>query len=195
MAVAALERRAGPGGEIAVARAVDEDAADDGGAAGLGLDDQRADACRRRPSRRRRRARGTGSRRRGRAADRRRRICRPRCRRPAPGSCRTTTCGSFRPPSRSMRASRSSATPCTTWRMLAVHVGMQAAEVGDAGGRAHAAEKAVALDQQRLAAQRAPPTAAAAMPAGPPPSTTTSYSPRTGRSRSGSRMDFAVMAA
>ena len=31
---------------------------------------------------------------------------------------------------------------------LPVHVGMQAAEVGDAGGRAHAAEKAVALDQQ-----------------------------------------------
>ena len=43
VAVAALERRAGPGREIAVARAVDEDAPDDGGAAGLGLDDQRAD--------------------------------------------------------------------------------------------------------------------------------------------------------
>ncbi len=35
---------------------------------------------------------------------------------------------------------------------LAVHVGMQAAEVGDAGRRAHAAEKAVALHQQGAAA-------------------------------------------
>ena len=34
----------------------------------------------------------------------------------------------------------------------AVHVGVQAAEVGDAGGRAHAAEEAVALDQQRARA-------------------------------------------
>ncbi len=32
---------------------------------------------------------------------------------------------------------------------LAVHVGVQAAEVGDARRRAHAAEEAVALDQQR----------------------------------------------
>ena len=31
---------------------------------------------------------------------------------------------------------------------LAMHVGMQAAEIGDAGRRAHAAEKAVAFDQQ-----------------------------------------------
>jgi hypothetical protein len=31
---------------------------------------------------------------------------------------------------------------------LAVHIGVQAAEVGDAGRRAHAAEEAVALDQQ-----------------------------------------------
>ena len=35
---------------------------------------------------------------------------------------------------------------------LAVHVGVQAAEVGDAGGGAHAAEEAVALDEQRRGA-------------------------------------------
>ena len=151
-AVAVLERRAGPGREIAVARAVDEDAADHRGAAGFRLHDQRADGVVARPSRRRRRARGTGFRRHGRAGDRRPRICRPRCRRPAPRSCRTTTCGAFRPPSRSMRASSSSAMPCTTWRMLAVHIGVQPAEIGDAGRGAHAAEEAVALDQQRLAA-------------------------------------------
>ena len=52
-----------------------------------------------------------------------------------------------------MRASRSSATPCTTWRMSPKHVGVQAAEIGDAGGGAHAAEEAVALDQQGLAAR------------------------------------------
>ncbi len=78
--------------------------------------------------------------------------------------------------------------------VLAMHIGVQPAERGDAGGGAHAAEKAVALDQQRLAANAAA-DAAAAMPAGPPPSTTTSYSPRTGRSRSGSRIDFAVIGA
>ena len=38
---------------------------------------------------------------------------------------------------------------------LAVHIGVQAAEVGDAGGGAHAAEEAVALDEQRLRAARA----------------------------------------
>ena len=38
--------------------------------------------------------------------------------------------------------------------VLAVDVGVQAAERGDAGGGAHAAEKAVALDHQRLAAVR-----------------------------------------
>ena len=59
---------------------------------------------------------------------------------------------------------------------LAVHVGVQSAEIGDAGGGAHAAEKAVAFDQQHLRPSRAA-RAAAAMPAGPPPSTTTSYSP------------------
>ena len=32
---------------------------------------------------------------------------------------------------------------------LAVNIGVQPAEIRDAGGRAHAAEKAVALDQQR----------------------------------------------
>ena len=37
---------------------------------------------------------------------------------------------------------------------LAMHVGMQAAEVGDAGRGAHAAEEAVALDQQHLAPGR-----------------------------------------
>ena len=60
---------------------------------------------------------------------------------------------------------------------LAVHVGVQAAEVGDAGGRAHAAEKAVALDQQHARA--------VALPRPPPPrcrpgrrrAPTTSYSP------------------
>ena len=35
-----------------------------------------------------------------------------------------------------------------------MHVGMQPAELGDAGGGAHAAEEAIALDQQRLAAER-----------------------------------------
>jgi hypothetical protein len=35
---------------------------------------------------------------------------------------------------------------------LAMDIGMQPAEIGDACGRAHAAEKAVALDQQRAAA-------------------------------------------
>ena len=34
---------------------------------------------------------------------------------------------------------------------LAMDVGMQPAEIGDARGRAHAAEKAIALDQQRAA--------------------------------------------
>ena len=37
--------------------------------------------------------------------------------------------------------------------MLAMHIGVQPAEIGDAGGRPHAAEKSVALDQQRLAAE------------------------------------------
>ena len=92
-----------------------------------------------------------------------------------------------------MRASSSSATPCTTCRMLAVHVGVQPAEVGDAGGRAHAAEEAVALDQQRLAAEPAA-AAAAAMPAGPPPSTTTSYSPKISVARAGSAMFLAAAA-
>jgi hypothetical protein len=32
---------------------------------------------------------------------------------------------------------------------LAMHVGMQAAEIGHASRRAHAAEKAIALDEQR----------------------------------------------
>jgi hypothetical protein len=36
--------------------------------------------------------------------------------------------------------------------VLAADVGVQAAEVGDAGGGAHAAEKAVALDEERLRA-------------------------------------------
>ena len=57
---------------------------------------------------------------------------------------------------------------------LAMHIGVQSAEIGDAGGGAHAAEKAVALDQQHSCARAAPAAAAAAMPAGPPPSTTTS---------------------
>jgi hypothetical protein len=35
---------------------------------------------------------------------------------------------------------------------LAMHIGVQAAEVGHASRRAHAAEKAVALDQQRALA-------------------------------------------
>ena len=35
---------------------------------------------------------------------------------------------------------------------VAMDVGMQAAEIGDAGGGAHAAEKSVALDQQRVGA-------------------------------------------
>ena len=56
---------------------------------------------------------------------------------------------------------------------LAVHVGVQAAEVGHAGGGAHAAEEAVALDQQGAGAVPRR-RGAAAMPAGPPPSTTTS---------------------
>ena len=68
---------------------------------------------------------------------------------------------------------------------LAVHVGVQAAEVGDARRRAHAAEEAVALDQQRARPARAA-AAAAVMPAGPPPSTTTSNSPNTGVWRLGS---------
>ena len=38
---------------------------------------------------------------------------------------------------------------------LAMHIGVQAAEIGDAGGGAHAAEKAVALDQQHAAAMHA----------------------------------------
>ena len=59
---------------------------------------------------------------------------------------------------------------------LTEHVRMQPAKIGHACGRAHAAEKAIALDQQRAAAARAAATAAA-MPAGPPPRTTTSYSP------------------
>ncbi len=38
---------------------------------------------------------------------------------------------------------------------IAVHIGVQAAEIGHAGGRAHAAEEPVALDQKRLAPERA----------------------------------------
>src|SRR6185312_12070200 len=44
MAVADLERRAGPGGEIAVAGAIDEDVGADRLPPGLGLDEQRVDA-------------------------------------------------------------------------------------------------------------------------------------------------------
>ena len=60
---------------------------------------------------------------------------------------------------------------------LAKNIGMQPAEIGDARRRPHAAEKAVALDQQRAPAGARAAATAAAMPAGPPPSTTTSYSP------------------
>ena len=35
---------------------------------------------------------------------------------------------------------------------LAMHIGVQPAEIGDAGGGAHAAEKSIALDQQDAAA-------------------------------------------
>ena len=59
---------------------------------------------------------------------------------------------------------------------LAMDVGMQPAKIRHARGGAHAAEKAVALDQQRARPARAEATAAA-MPAGPPPRTATSYSP------------------
>ena len=38
---------------------------------------------------------------------------------------------------------------------IAVHVGMKPAEIGDAGGGAHAAEKAVAFDEKRLPPERA----------------------------------------
>jgi hypothetical protein len=37
---------------------------------------------------------------------------------------------------------------------LAMHIGVQSAEIGDAGRRPHAAEKAVALDKQRSAPER-----------------------------------------
>src|SRR5712675_2396439 len=36
---------------------------------------------------------------------------------------------------------------------LAVHIGEEPAEIGDAGGRSHAAQKAIALDQQRAPAR------------------------------------------
>ena len=43
--VALFERRAGKGGEVAVARTVDEDAAANGAAAGFGFDEQRLDSA------------------------------------------------------------------------------------------------------------------------------------------------------
>ena len=55
------------------------------------------------------------------------------------------------PPSASMRDSRSSATPCTTWRMSPCTLACSPQKLVTPGGRAHAAEKAVALDQERRA--------------------------------------------
>ena len=59
---------------------------------------------------------------------------------------------------------------------LAKDIGVQPAEIRHPRRRPHAAEKAVAFDQQRAPPGAAAATAAA-IPAGPPPSTTTSYSP------------------
>ncbi len=59
---------------------------------------------------------------------------------------------------------------------LAVLAAVKAREIGDAAGRAHAAQETVALDQQVRAPWRAALTLAA-RPAGPPPTTTTSNSP------------------
>jgi hypothetical protein len=65
---------------------------------------------------------------------------------------------------------------------LAMHVGVQAAEVGDPSSGAHAAQKSVALDEQRARAMpgrrgRGGDPGRAAL------STTTSYSPKTGVER------------
>src|SRR6476646_7406243 len=80
--------------------------------------------------------------------------------------------------------------------VLALDLGMQAAEVGEARRRARAAEKAVELHEHRRARAAA---VAAAMPAGPPPSTTTSCSASTSVLRSGSctniQSDYASEAA
>jgi hypothetical protein len=51
-----------------------------------------------------------------------------------------------------MRASSSSTTPCTSCCISAAAAAVEAGEVGHAAGRAHAAEKAVALHQQRARA-------------------------------------------
>ncbi len=118
-------------------------------ASGLGLDHQRVDAAARRASPRRRRAHERGYRPCGRRADRRRRSCRPRCHRPAPGSFPRIRCGALSPPSRSMRAKQLGSDALHHPMHLAVDIGMQSAEVRHPRRRAHAAEKTVALDQQR----------------------------------------------
>ena len=70
---------------------------------------------------------------------------------------------------------------------IAVHIGVQPAEIGHAGGSAHAAEEPVALDQQRLAPERA--GGGGRGDAGRPAArTTTSNSPKIGVSRAGSVM-------
>ena len=152
-AVAELERRAGPGGEIAVARAIDEDAADDGGAAGFRLHDQRPDGVVRvhHHAGAERMEQDFG------AVAEQEIVGRAFVGRGVVGLRLDLA-------ERDMRLVQA-AEPVDARQqlvgdamhhlaVLAMDVGMQPAERGDAGGGAHAAEEAVALDQQGLAAQR-----------------------------------------
>jgi hypothetical protein len=67
---------------------------------------------------------------------------------------------------------------------VAMHIAVQAAEIGHARGGAHTAEKAVTFDQKRLA----PKSAGRGDAGGPPPKTTISNSPKICVSRVGSVM-------
>ena len=68
-----------------------------------------------------------------------------------------TRCGALRPPSRSMRASRCVGYAVHDLADIAMNVGEQAAERGDAGGGPGLPRKAVPLNQDGLATTLPPP--------------------------------------
>jgi 3-methyl-2-oxobutanoate hydroxymethyltransferase len=153
MAVATLVRRASPGGEIAVAGAVDEDAADHGLASGFRLHDQGADDV-------------VGIHHHAgaerveqdvRLVAEQEIIGRALVRRGVVGlrldlaECHMRLVQAPEPVDPRQQFICDAVHHLA---MLAMDVGIEPAEAGDAGGGPHAPEEAVALDHQRLAAER-----------------------------------------
>ena len=149
--LAAIHRQSGEVGEVAVARAVDEDAAADGAPAGLGLDQQRFDRAAV--------AAGDAD---GEGVEEQ--LGAGREQQLIGGAFeRRGVVGLGADPAEDQVRFVEAAECCHACEQVvgdavddtsnrAVHVGVQAAEVGHAGRRAHAAEKAVAFDEQRAGA-------------------------------------------